>query len=333
MVTVAAIGLGLGPRADASAPTSTGSSCGAASSSLLYGGADTAVHEIYSLLLDDPQVATDLAHITGSTTLAEAVADGDSAQIVAATHAIVYTPFWHIVRLRVLSTSGRVLADVGGPYILAPVSGQITYNGTVVGSFVMSVQDDRGYKKLVGRKWVRMPVEIYRDGRPLIGSLAHPPPHPPPAGPLAIDGDNFTVDAFTLNAFPAGNLRVAVLVTPPSAAQMAESCPQLRLDTIAAFVAHIAASLPAAGFSFQRNASLFVKEAYPYAQGPDLRFRRLAARVRLERVIRCRRRPAAAAAPRRGRGQLRRLGVARGLLRAVPAGPYLRPPAGEPAAG
>ena len=149
MVTVAAIGLGLGPRPDASAPTSTGSSCGAASSSLLYGEDDTAVHEIYSLLLDDPQVATDLAHITGSTTLAEAVADGDSAQIVAATHAIVYILFWHIVRLRVLSTSGRVLADVGGPYILAPVSGQITYNGTVVGSFVMSVQDDRGYKKLV----------------------------------------------------------------------------------------------------------------------------------------------------------------------------------------
>ena len=38
---------------------------------------------------------------------------------------IVYHPFWHIVRLRVLDASGRVLADFGGPDVIAPVSGTL----------------------------------------------------------------------------------------------------------------------------------------------------------------------------------------------------------------
>jgi len=76
--------------------------------------------------------------------LASAVASGNPAMVRAATHEIVYTPVWHIVRLRVLSTSGQLLADVGGPYVLAPLTGQISYQGKVVGSFVMSVQDDLG---------------------------------------------------------------------------------------------------------------------------------------------------------------------------------------------
>ena len=257
---VLVFGTGTGASADTGA-------CGPASAGLVYGLDDTAVHEIYNLLLGDAQVTADSAHITGSAELARAVADGDVAKVYAATHRIVYTPYWHIVRLRVLSASGRVLADIGGPYILAPVRGAITYQGAVVGSYVMSVQDDRGYKKLVQRI-AGIPVELYLHSRPLMGTIAHPPPAPPPAGPLRLGGVSYTVDAFTAAAFPTGTVRIAVFVPPPSAAQSAETCPQLHLDTIAAFVAHIAAGLPLAGFSFQRNTSLFVNEAYPYAQTP-----------------------------------------------------------------
>jgi len=39
---------------------------------------------------------------------------------------IVYHHFWHIVRLRALDTAGRVLADVGGPYVIAPVRGVLS---------------------------------------------------------------------------------------------------------------------------------------------------------------------------------------------------------------
>ena len=74
--------------------------------------------------------------------------------------AIVYTPHWHIVRLRVMQGT-RVLADVGGPYVIAPVTGTLEQHGRTLGRYVMSVQDDTGYVKLVSR-FIGVPVELYR---------------------------------------------------------------------------------------------------------------------------------------------------------------------------
>jgi len=48
------------------------------------------------------------------------------------------------------------------------LDGQITYQGKLVGSFVMSVQDDLGYKKLVNHI-AGVPIEEYFTGKPLIG--------------------------------------------------------------------------------------------------------------------------------------------------------------------
>ena len=56
----------------------------------------------------------------------------------------------HIVRLRV-SAGGRLLSDVGGPFVLAPVSAPLHLGGRAIGSFVLSIQDDEGYKRLTGR--------------------------------------------------------------------------------------------------------------------------------------------------------------------------------------
>ena len=60
--------------------------------------------------------------------------------------------------LRVLRGS-HVLADVGGPHVLAPVRGSLRVSGSVVGSYVMSLmQDDLGYVKLVSR-FIGAPVD------------------------------------------------------------------------------------------------------------------------------------------------------------------------------
>ena len=55
----------------------------------------------------------------------------------------------HIVRLRV-SAGGRLLSDVGGPFVLAPVAPRCAC-GRAIGSFVLSIQDDEGYKRLAKR--------------------------------------------------------------------------------------------------------------------------------------------------------------------------------------
>ena len=73
---------------------------------------------------------------------------------------LVYHPIWHIVRLRVLDAAGHVLADIGGPYVIAPVPGVLRPDGRAIGSFVMSVQDDVGFTKLETHA-VGDPIGIY----------------------------------------------------------------------------------------------------------------------------------------------------------------------------
>jgi hypothetical protein len=267
LVIAAAGALALISGGHAAAATPSGPACGAASSGVVYAIDNRIVHGIYENELGSAEVRGDLDHITSSTVLARAVAAGNAKQILAATHTIVYTPHWHIVRLRVLSLSGKVLADVGGPYIIAPIPGQITYNGRVVGRFITSVQDDRGYKKLV-TSIAGLPIEIYRNGRPLMGSVTNPPSTPPPSGPLTLNRIHYTVDAYNAAQFPTGTLRIVVLIPAPSATLTELTCPEIHLQTITAVVQRVAIGLTNAGFPFLEHTNLFVSQAEGYAEGP-----------------------------------------------------------------
>jgi len=254
------------------APTS-GPACGAAGAARVVDGIDDGIARgIYAQELSSTEVSADLQRITSSSALASAVAAGDRKRIENATHAIVYTPIWHIVRLRILSPSGEVLADVGGPYILAPVSGQITSGGKIVGSFVMSVQDDAGYKKLFNHI-TRVPVELYLGGRPLMGTLSKPPSSPPSSGPLQLGGVGYAVDSFSVEAFPTGTLQVAVFVPSPSGALAASSCAAVKLATDAAIVSNVATGLMISGHDIYSHMQLFITQAYGYTHVPVFTFR------------------------------------------------------------
>jgi hypothetical protein len=201
--------------------------CGSATQRAVNTAYLAATLSIYDGELQSSEVTADARHVTRAANLASAVAADDVAATLAATTTIVYHPAWHIVRLRVLSSSGRVLADVGGPYILAPVTGKITFHGKLVGSYVMSVQDDLGYEKLVTR-FTHLPIEIYRDGQPLIGrdfAPADVPAQVPAAGSSIIVGGVVSVAVtYSVKAFPTGQARVLIAVPRASAALAASNC-------------------------------------------------------------------------------------------------------------
>src|SRR5437764_928044 len=58
----------------------------------------------------------------------------------------------HVVRVRAVRADGRLVNDVGGPYVLAPASRTLYGAGhRRIGRVTLSVQDDTGYIKLIHR--------------------------------------------------------------------------------------------------------------------------------------------------------------------------------------
>ena len=169
--------------------------------------------------------------VATSTRLLAAVASGRRSDVYAAVRALVYHPIWHIVRLRVLDPAGRVLADIGGPYIIAPVPGVLRSGGRTIGSFLMSVQDDVGFTKLESHA-AGDPIGIYYQGR-LAASLGARFPKRAPASPtLSIGRVSYGVLSETYNAFPTGTLTAVILVPPPPAAWAALPCIAVKVAEI-----------------------------------------------------------------------------------------------------
>jgi hypothetical protein len=228
----------LGPAATGSnmksdAPSSP---CGAASAGTIAGVDAIVAQQIYAAELRGHEVSADIAHVIGSQMLLRALARNNQAAVSAAVHAIVYTPLWHIVRLRV-ERAGRVLADVGGPDVIAPISGALRWQGRTIGTYVMSVQDDVGYVKLVSR-FIGVPIDLYRNGSFLMGTL-QPPPAPVSSGAsVSVGGRAYQARVLSAHSFPTGSLRVALLV--PSPTSTFASCAAVRLAEWGSVAMHIA---------------------------------------------------------------------------------------------
>ncbi|MGH2904636.1 MAG: hypothetical protein ACRDK7_13795 [Solirubrobacteraceae bacterium] len=127
----------------------------------------------------------------------------------------------HIVRLRV-SAGGHLLADVGGPYVLGPVSAPLRLHGKQIGELVLSIQDDEGYLRLA-RRLVGIDVLMYMHPTgthpelvknslgPGVGGLSSIPA----SGTYHYRGQTFAVFTFDARAFPAGTLRIRELIPLP----------------------------------------------------------------------------------------------------------------------
>jgi len=126
----------------------------------------------------------------------------------------------HIVRLRV-SAGGHLLADVGGPYVLAPVSAPLRLHGKQIGELELSIQDDEGYLRLA-RRLVGLDVLMYMNPTthpelvknslgPGVGGFSSVPA----SGIYHYRGRTFRVFTLDARSFPAGTLRIRVLIPIP----------------------------------------------------------------------------------------------------------------------
>ena len=211
--------------------------CGVATATTVQSVVASVATNIYRGELIGGEVFANASRVANSARLLAAVASGRRAAVYAAVHALVYHPVWHIVRLRVLDAAGHVLADIGGPYIIAPVPGVLRSGGRTIGSFVMSVQDDVGFTKLETHA-AGDPIAVYYKGR-LVASLgARFPKLPPSTATLTVGSVAYGVVSETYNAFPTGTLTAVILTPPPPAAWATQSCIAVRAAEIGR-VAHL----------------------------------------------------------------------------------------------
>jgi hypothetical protein len=164
---------------------------------------------IYREELHSPAVSATLRHIEHSSAFARAVA----AHAAAATRTAIVGFFGehiHVVRVRV-TTNGRLLEDLGGPYVLAPVHGTVRSGGRVVGQFEMAIQDDAGYLRLA-RLFTGAEVLMRTGARQVMGTLSPGPANVPARGPVSYGGRSYEAYSFTGEAFPSGPLRLSLLL-------------------------------------------------------------------------------------------------------------------------
>jgi len=204
--------------------------CGTAAPEVLAETAGTVARQIYAGETRSTETHADQRQVEGYAPLLSAVANGETAAVKAAVTHLVYSGS-HIVRLRVMKGS-TLLADVGGPYILAPVSGTLHLHGRAIGRYVLSVQDDLGYVKLETR-YLGAPL-ILRSGSkqiPVEGQLTPGPASIPQHGPVTYGHVTYQAFSFNAGAYPAGPLRISLLLPLPGGLS-AKSCAEIKSEEL-----------------------------------------------------------------------------------------------------
>jgi len=165
---------------------------------------------IYKEELHSAVVSATLRLLESSQAFRNAVASHDAA---ATREAIIgfFREHIHVVRVRV-TVDGRLLVDVGGPYVLAPVHGTLRSRGRVIGSFEMAIQDDAGYLKLA-HLFTGAEVLMRVGKRQVMGTLSPGPASVPDRGRVFDGGRAYQAYSFTGEAFPSGPLRISLLLS------------------------------------------------------------------------------------------------------------------------
>lgn len=227
--------------------------CGPAAAAAATRTVRVGAERIYELELASREVRADRRQVQGYAPLLRALAAGDQAAVLSAVTSLVYS-HTHIVRLRV-TRGNTVVADVGGPYIIAPVSGPLRVGGRTVARYTFSVQDDLGYVKLETR-YIGFPL-LLRSGAapiPVEGVIPSGSGSIPSGGPVDLRGGRYRAVSFSAQAFPSGPLKVTVLVPDPP--------PSLSCREVAVYeVGHIAQTMWNRYVLVGASPQLFVKAA------------------------------------------------------------------------
>jgi DNA-binding GntR family transcriptional regulator len=190
--------------------SSTSAFCGASSEDAIVNTLSRVASQIYAAE-GGGRTAPQVRRVQADQGLLSAVARRDP---IAAKAAVERLLNQHIVRLRV-NAGGRLLTDVGGPYVLAPVRAPLVLGGRTIGSFVLSIQDDEGYLRLT-RRLAGLYVLMYMNGGQLVkNSLGPEPGTVPERGSYTYRGRSFRVFTLHARAFPSGPLLVNVLIPVP----------------------------------------------------------------------------------------------------------------------
>jgi hypothetical protein len=184
--------------------------CGADAAATRTNAIGGVAQRIYGAEAHSAAVTASINAIAAYRPLIDAVARNDPRATRAAVTALLYN-HTHIVRLRV-TRGARLLSDVGGPDIIAPSRGVMRdASGAVIGQFVMSLQDDLGFR-LLTRRFTATHVVLRIGDRVIQGALAGAPSRLPDTGAVTIRGARYRLYSFTAQAFPSGPLRVTLVV-------------------------------------------------------------------------------------------------------------------------
>jgi hypothetical protein len=164
---------------------------------------------IYSGEFSGKKVRSIVARMERSQPFLEAVANRDP---MATRNAIVgfFRSHSHVVRVRVI-VGGKVLVDVGGPYVLAPVPGTLRSNGHVIAHFLTALQDDAGYMRLA-QLFTGAEVLMRVGPKQVMGTLQPGPASVPDRGSVTYQGKVYQAFSFVARAFPSDPLRISLLV-------------------------------------------------------------------------------------------------------------------------
>ncbi|HXA53699.1 MAG TPA: hypothetical protein VNV37_02380 [Solirubrobacteraceae bacterium] len=148
-------------------------------------------------------------YVEGSRPFREAVLAGDAKATRAAIVGF-FRSHLHIVRVRVLR-HGKLLVDVGGHRVLAPIPGVVRdAQGRVAAHFLLAIQDDLGLQ-LLAHTFTGAQVVMREGARQVMGTLKPSPATIPDRGRLVYRGVTYQVYSFPAEAFPSGPLRISLL--------------------------------------------------------------------------------------------------------------------------
>jgi hypothetical protein len=228
--------------------------CGSQAPEVLAQTAGLVARRIYEGELAGSETQSDEHQVQEYAPLLSAVESGDRAAVEAAVTSLVYS-HTHIVRLRV-SSGSRLLADVGGPYILAPVSGTLRSHGRAIGRYVLSVQDDLGYVKLETR-FIGAPL-VMRSGShgiPVEGLVTPGPASIPAHGPVHYGHVTYQAFSFGAGAYPSGPLRISLLLPLPRGLAR-ESCAEVKAGELGLVAERISRQFPLSPADFSTYVKL-----------------------------------------------------------------------------